>query len=126
MKILLGILFCVSSSLSIAACNVYVPKKEFFHDSGYSISFDFYAIFEAKGYREVDGVESADQILTFEGSDLPGRFRKAQAIIEMGEIRSEFKVTCLMQLCSIRDFAKSFQRAYQDFSQKVPHCSDSM
>ena len=122
MKILLILALSFFSIASHAGCNVYIPERVFYHDSGLTINFDFYALLKDKGYEEVADASMADHLLKIEGRELTGRFRKAQGLISMGEVRSEQTITCLTIACSIRDYAKAFQKAYGDFAKRLPDC----
>lgn len=123
MKAILVLFAALILNAAHAGCNVYIPERVFYHDSGLTINFDFYALLKDKGYVEVGDATSANHTLKIEGRELMGRFRKAQGIISMGELRSEHITTCLTVACGISDYAKSFQKAYRDFSKKLPGCT---
>lgn len=110
------------TSTAIADCRVFIPEKEFLHDSGYSIRFDFTKMLTDKKYTEVSSPEMADYILTLGGLEQESRIHRAVTRMEMGEVRVEESVACFTQNCGISDFAKSFNRSYKKLAKKLLDC----
>ncbi len=122
MKVLVILSMMLVTNLAFAQCKVFVPERIFYHDSGYSINFDFYSLLQPKGYMEVASAEEADHVLTVLGTELEGRFHKAQASMVMGSVKVIETKTCLTQLCGISDYAKAFNKAYKKFSKQLQSC----
>lgn len=99
-----------------------MPERIFHHDSGHSINFDFYSLLQPKGYTEVVYSQEAVHVLTVLGTELQGRFHKAQASMVMGSVKVIETQTCLTQLCAISDYAKAFNKAYKKFCKQLPAC----
>lgn len=115
-------LFVSQIAIAQAGCNVYIPEREFHHDSGYAITFNFHQLLTEKNYTEVDSAEAADYILKIEGVEVDGRFHKALSRMEMGSYKAEESVTCLTQYCGLADYARSFNKSYKKISKQIPHC----
>lgn len=109
------------SQLAHADCRVYVPEKEF-HNSGYTITFDFYKMLNDKKYSEVNTPEEADFVLKVEGIEQEGRLHKAVAVLEMGPYKALDSVTCFTQLCGISDYGKAFSKSYKKLAALIPVC----
>ena len=110
------------SSSSFGKCRIYVPIKAFDHQ-GYTVYFDFTELLKRKNYTEVLNAEEADDAIVVDGIEAEGpRFHKAKSIIEMVDIKIEDSVICLTQLCTIRDFAKAFNKSYKKLSDQLPNC----
>jgi RNA polymerase sigma-70 factor (ECF subfamily) len=60
MKVLVILSMMLVTNLAFAQCKVFVPARIFYHDSGYSINFDFYSLLQPKGYMEVASAEEAE------------------------------------------------------------------
>jgi hypothetical protein len=118
------ILLCLAFSFSNASanCNVFIPEKTFYHASGYGINFSFTDDLASKGYIEVTDPREADLVLKFKGSEIKGRFHKAEAQIQMGEAYATEQKTCLTQMCSIYDYGKAFKKAYASFFKVLSDC----
>lgn len=117
-------LFSVFLSITAQAqCRVHVPVKDFLHESGYSIYFDFAAIFDRKGYQEVEDASLADHVLLLEGMEIEGRFHRAQARFLFGDLEVFTRRVCLTQYCGISDYAVAFRKAYRSLDKKIPPCS---
>ncbi len=114
------------ASSAQAQCRVHVPVKDYLHDSGYSIYFDFSAIFDRKGYQEVEDASLADHVLFLEGMEIEGRFHRAQARFLFGDLEVSTRRVCLTQYCGISDFAGAFRKAYRSLENKIPLCSSSV
>lgn len=122
MKFLLTAFFLSFSSFSFSQCNVFVPEKTFYHDSGYSIDFEFSSLLSSKGYVEVFDASSSDFTLDVSGEEVKGRFHRAKATFSMDSITSTESVLCLTQYCSIVDYGKAFRKAFKKFSESIPSC----
>lgn len=122
MKVLLILSMMLVSNLAFAQCKVFVPEHIFYHDSGYSINFDFYSLLHPRGYSEVESPETADHILRVEGLEVEGRLHKAQATLSIDDIKVTEVQTCFTQFCGISDYAKAFNKAYKKFSKQLPAC----
>lgn len=122
MKVVLLLALALLSAHSQAGCKVFIPDPVFYHDSGYSINFDFYSLLKDKGYEEVNERSSADHVLQMEGVEVEGRLHKAEGNLSMGSLRVSHRTTCFTQFCGISDYARSFQKTYREFSKKLPHC----
>jgi hypothetical protein len=130
MKILLVVLCFLISSYSMANCNIFIPKKEYLHDSGYSITFDFNQIINDKNYIEVFSQVEANYRLELEGVErVTPTFHFAMAIFRVvnlnGEIVSKVQeqTRCFTQLCGISDYVSSFRKAYQSLRNKLVSCA---
>ncbi len=115
--------FLLSGVSAEAGCRVFVPEKEFLHDSGYSIRFDFSSVLNSKKYEEVYDPSLADFVLSISGSEIEGRLHRAEARIKMGDLEVSKRRLCLTQFCGISDYAKSFSKAYREFSRSLPVCT---
>ncbi len=114
-----GILFSTSS---FAKCRIYVPVKAFDHQ-GYTVYFNFAELLKRKNYTEVLTSEEADDAIVVDGIEVEGpRFHRAKSVIEMIDMKIEDSVICLTQLCTIRDFAKAFNKSYKKLSDQLPNC----
>lgn len=123
MRLLLVLsLFVSQIVIAQAGCNVFIPEREFHHDSGYTITFNFYELLGTKNYTEVDSAEAADYILKIEGVEVDGRFHKALSRMEMGPYKAEETVTCLTMNCGLADYARSFNKTFKMISKQIPHC----
>jgi hypothetical protein len=122
MRYLVVLVFMILSHSALSQCNVFIPKKSFLHDSGYSIDFNLTSLFASKGYTEVSDINLAEHVLNIEGTELLGRFHRANSSFVMGPVVSIKSVICLTQFCSISDYAKAFNKAYKSFSQSLPTC----
>ncbi len=110
------------STSSFAKCRIYVPVKAFDHQ-GYTVYFDFTELLKRKNYTEVPTSDEADDSIVIDGIEVEGpRFHKAKSIIEMVDMKIEDSVICLTQLCTIRDFAKAFNKSYKKLSDQLPNC----
>ena len=121
MKKIVGLFFSLYCFAGYSACDVYIPEKTFYHDSGYSINFEFDSILSSKRYFEV-GTKDATYVLTFHGEEIRGRFRKARAILSMGETHIQKEVTCFYMTCGITDYQKAFSKAFSEFSKNLKEC----
>jgi hypothetical protein len=128
-KILIGLSLFLSLN-SMANCNIFIPKKEYLHDSGYSISFDFTSIIGPKNYIEVYSQSEATYRLELEGVErVTPTFHFAMAILRVvssnGELvtKSQQQTRCYTQLCGISDYGSSFRKAYQELKTKLLSCS---
>ncbi len=120
--LIVAALYLSQVSFAQANCNVYIPEREFHHDSGFSLNFNFQQLLGDKGYVEVATAEEEDHILKIEGVEVDGRFHKALARMEMGPWKAEETVTCLTQYCGLSDYARSFNKAYKKISKQIPRC----
>lgn len=109
-------------SFARANCRVFIPEREFHHDSGYSINFNFQALLRPKNYTEVPSREEADQELIVKGTEQTGRIHRALARMEMGNLKVEDSVMCFTQLCGVGDYAQAFNKVYKKFSKQLPVC----
>lgn len=116
-----AILFSIAST-AMANCRVFIPEKEFLHDSGYSIRFDFTKMLSDKHYAEVTSMDEANYILKLEGIEQETRIHRAVSRMEIGEIKVEESVACFTQYCGISDYAKSFNKSYKKLSKLLPAC----
>ena len=116
------ILFSMTST-SMANCRVFIPEKEFLHDSGYSIRFDFTKMLSDKNYSEVLSSDEADYVLKLEGIEQETRIHRAVTRMEVGSIKVEESVACFTQYCGISDYAKSFNKSYKKLSKQLPACN---
>ncbi len=124
LRCLLVVLALLPALDSQAACRVFVSEREFLYE-GHPIGFDFSKLLESHGYVEVPSPNEADAELRIIGEDVSrARFHWARAVLELGEYRGESTVICLTQLCSVRDFAKAFSKAYQKLDRALPVCRD--
>ena len=122
MRLLIILCSLLVSFQAFANCRVYIPEKEFNHD-GYTVYFDFTEMLGKKNYTEVSDQTEADHILYIEGVEVRGpRFRSAKSVMTIGDLKVEESKLCLTQLCSIRDFAKSFIKSYKKLSKIIPAC----
>ena len=120
-RILFLFAFLVSTQ-SFAKCRIYIPVKSFNHE-GYTVFFDFNDLLTKKNYTEVFSPDEADDVIMVNGVEIEGpRFHHAKSIIEMVDLKIEDSVTCLTQICSIRDFGKAFRKSYKKLSDQLPHC----
>lgn len=108
-----------------AGCKVFVPVKEFVN-AGRSISFDFTLLFSQKNYTEVYSQEEGDHEILISGIESEGRFHKAIAVMQMGEIEVKESVTCFTQYCAVSDYGKAFSRSWKKFSKLLPHCQSKI
>jgi len=109
------------AALAQASCRVFIPVKEF-HNSGYTLNFDFTKMFHDKNYLEVSSAEEADLELKLQGIEQEGRFHRAVAVLEMGAFKAEESIVCYTQNCGISDYAKAFNKAYKKLSAIIPAC----
>jgi hypothetical protein len=128
-KILIGLSLFISFN-SMANCNIFIPEKDYLHDSGYSISFDFTAIITPKNYVEVYSQAEASYRLELEGIErVTPTFHFAMAILRVvtanGELvsKSQQQTRCLTQFCGVSDYGSSFKKAYQELKTKLMSCS---
>ncbi|MFZ4713585.1 MAG: hypothetical protein ACOYL6_07735 [Bacteriovoracaceae bacterium] len=129
MKILSTSLLLLISYNSFANCHIFIPKKEFLHDSGYSIMFDFNLVIGPKNYIEVYSQDEASYRLELEGIErVTPTFHFAVGILRLVKANGElvFKTQeqnrCLTQYCAISDYGKSFKKAYKGFLSGIPNC----
>lgn len=130
MKILLVVLCFLISSYSKANCNIFIPEKEYLHDSGYTITFDFNQIINDKNYIEVVTQNEAYYRLELEGVErVTPTFHFAMAIFRVvktnGEVitKVQEQTRCFTQLCGISDYVSSFRKAYQSLKTKLVSCT---
>jgi hypothetical protein len=110
------------STHAFAKCRIYIPVKSFNHE-GYTVFFDFNDLLSKKNYTEVFNPDEADDVIMVDGVEIDGpRFHHAKSIIEMVDLKIEDSVTCLTQICSIRDFGKAFRKSYKKLSDQLPDC----
>jgi hypothetical protein len=122
MKYIVTVLFLIFSSQAFSQCNVFIPQKTFYHDSGYAINFEFSSLLYSKGYVEVFDVDSADSILEVSGEEVMGRFHRAKATFSMNSVTYSDSVLCLTHYCSISDYGKAFRKVYKKFSEALSNC----
>mgnify|MGYP003574887982 FL=1 len=127
MKKLILLSVLLFSQYSFSNCTVYAPVKDF-NVAGYVINFDFTKMLNDKGYSEVYSENEANYLLTVEGIEQEGRFHKAQSVMTLSDFNQNViatttnSVTCFTMSCAVSDYAKSFRKAYQDLSKKLPTC----
>jgi hypothetical protein len=129
MKWMSALVVGLYASVSLGSCNVYVPVKEFNY-AGLVISFDFYALFDGKGYKEVGHIGEADYELKLTDEEVLGRyFHKAKASYEFINLRNSKTVlaithdkTCLTQYCGISDYRSVWVKGYKKILKTFPTC----
>lgn len=129
MKWISALLCALYASVSMANCQVYVPVKEFNY-AGLVIRFDFYTLFNEKGYKEVTNVGEADYELKLSDEEVIGRyFHQARASYELIDLRShQSKLsivndkTCFTQNCGISDYRSVWVKGYKKILKTFPVC----
>ncbi len=121
-SVFLWIASVLSPALALAECRVHVPVKEFWHDSGYSIRFDFQAVLEPKGYLEVVEASQSDLVLMVSGQEVQGRIHRARAELSLGSLSVSAEKLCFTQWCGIQDYAAAFRKAYRLLARRLPVC----
>lgn len=126
--LILGIALTFAGTEALADCKVYIPVKEFLHESGLSISFDFDKILNKKNYQEtmIPG-EASYQILVSGNEEVSSSFHRAVGYMEMMDLKGavykvEKSVLCLTQNCSIKDYAKAFNQTLIKLGKAIPAC----
>lgn len=129
MKYFLPLIFTLSTTSAFAKCSVFVPEK-YFYNSGLEIRFDFFALFEAKGYKETVYVGEADYELRVSGEEVETTFHKAKAIYDFVDLKTQKSMltivqskTCYTQYCSMSDYRNSFSKGYKELQKKFPKCN---
>ncbi len=119
----LAVLSCwLLPSVTLADCRVHIPQKEFLHDSGFSIRFDFESILTAKGYVEVPEPAASDLMLTLSGQEVEGRLHRARAEMRFGNLQVVEEKICFTQWCGIQDYASAFRKAYRSLGRRISNC----
>jgi hypothetical protein len=122
LKVLFGSGLLLFPWMVLADCRVYIPQKEFLHDSGYSIRFEFETVLSPKGYVEVFEPGASDLVLMVSGQEVEGRLHRARAEMIFGDLRITEEKICFTQWCGIQDYASAFRKAYRNLSRRIPAC----
>jgi hypothetical protein len=109
-------------AMAFADCRVYVPQKEFLHDSGYSIRFDFESILAPRGYQEVFEASASDHVLRISGQEVSGRLHRARAEMTFRDLHITEEKVCFTQWCGIQDYAAAFRKAYRSLGRRMQNC----
>lgn len=119
----------IFSSNAMSACQVIIPEKDFLHDSGYSLTFDFTKLLNDNGYVETYDASKADYELRLEGIErVTPRFHHAVGKLELiayngdGDYVAAESILCFTQFCGISDYARAFNKSYKKLNRALPHC----
>ncbi len=128
MRILIFLSLLLCHAPVWANCQVFIPEKDFLHDSGYSLSFDFSAMLSAKNYVETYDAGAADYELHLEGIEHSGRFfhhavGQLELVSASGEsFKASESVRCFTQFCALSDYARAFNKSYKKLTKLIPRC----
>lgn len=129
MRLLLLSMSLMFTTHVMGNCKVFIPEKEFLHDSGYSIRFDFTELLSKKNYKETYIQEEANFEITLRGIERETpRFHHAVGFLEMSDGEGNLYTVqesklCFTQFCSISDYARAFNKSYKKLGKMIPSCS---